>query len=198
MNHAIKIFDLTLQENNTFLNDVILPIQTHSTHIIELKSGREDLQNCDGVFTAHSNNFSLGVRTADCAAICFSDTEKYGIIHVGWRGLVNGIIEKMLQNFVHPEVFVAPVLNEFEIQKDGCYEKIYQKFGEKYLYCKTENNKTLILFQFLEALKSVLPHNTIFDSRDTYTNSNLASWRRDGDDKRNYTIMYGLDLAVKE
>lgn len=175
MNHTIKIFDISSQENKNFLNNVIIPIQTHSTHIIEIKTGKEDLQNCDGLFTSQKNNFSLGIRTADCAAICFSDNEKYGIIHVGWRGLVGGIIEKMLNNFVNPKVFVSPILNEFEIQKDDCYEKINQKFGKRYFYVKTENNKTIIFFKFLEAIKSVLPQNTIFDSRDTFKNSNLAS-----------------------
>ena len=198
MNHTIKIFDLSLQENKKFLNDIIIPIQTHSTNIVEIKTGGEGLQNCDGVFTSNKNNFSLGIQTADCAAICFSDNEKYGVIHAGWRGLVNGIIEKMLNNFVNPKIFVSPILNEFEIQKDDCYEKINQKFGEKYFYVRKENNKTIIIFKFLDAIKSVLPQNTIFDSRDTFKNSNLASWRRDGGGKRNYTIIYGQNLSTKE
>jgi len=96
MNHTIKIFYLPLQENKKFLDGVILPVQTHSNNIVEIKTGNEDLQNCDGVFTFNKNDFSLGIQTADCAAICFYDNKKYGIIHAGWRGLVNGIIEKCL------------------------------------------------------------------------------------------------------
>jgi len=96
----------------------------------------------------------------------------------------------MLEYFANPKIFVSPILNEFEIQKDFCYEQIKNKFGEKYFYIKKENNKDIIIFKFIEALKSVLPINTIFDSRDTFKNSNLASWRRDGGGKRNYTIIY--------
>jgi len=126
MDH-IKIFDLDSQGNKNFLHNVTLPRQTHSSNIVEIKTGNENLQNCDGIFTSNKNNFSLGIQTADCAAICFYDDKKYGIIHVGWRGLVDGIIEKMLDNFVNPKIFVSPVLNEFKIQKDDCYKRIKNK-----------------------------------------------------------------------
>ena len=198
MNHKIKIFDLHSQGNKHSLDNAIFPIQTHSNNITEIKTGKEDLQNCDGIITSNKNNFSLGIQTADCAAICFYDDDKYGIIHAGWRGLVNGIIEKMLDNFVNPEVFISPILNEFEIQKDDCYKQIKHKFGDKYLYVKKVNNKNIIIFKFLEAIKSILPKNAVFDLRDTFKNINLASWRRDGGGKRNYTVIYGQNLSAKE
>jgi len=34
----------------------------------------------------------------------------------------------MLQKFDNPEIFVAPFLKSFEIQKDFCYDLIYDKF----------------------------------------------------------------------
>ncbi len=198
MSHSVKIFDLNAEENKYFLNDVILPMQTHSSNIIEIKTGNEDFQNCDGVITSNKNNFSLCVQTADCAAICFYDNKNYGIIHAGWRGLVEGIIEKMLKNFVNPKIFISPVLNKFEIQKDSCYEQIENKFGKKYFYIKNENNENIIIFEFLEALKLVLPKNSIFDPRDTFKNTNLASWRRDANNKRNYTVIYAQNHFVKK
>ena len=191
MNHNIKIFDLNSQKNKSFFNDVIFPVQTHSNNIVEIKTGKETLQACDGLIASGHHNFSLGVKTADCAAICFYDNAKYGIIHAGWRGLVGGIIEKMLSNFVSPKVFVSPLLNEFEIQKDDCYQQIATKFGDKYFDIKELNNKSVIIFKFLEALKLVLPKDAVFDLRDTFKNNNLASWRRDGTSKRNYTVIYG-------
>jgi len=198
MKHNIKIFDLNLQKNEIYLDNIIIPVQTHSNNIIQIKTGNENLQNCDGTITSNKNNFSLGIQTADCAAICFYDNKKYGIIHAGWRGLVNNIIENMLNKFVNPEIFVSPILNEFEIQKDSCYRQIKNKFGDKYFYIKNSNSKNIIFFKFLEALKSILPKNTVFDLRDTFKNNNLASWRRDGGDKRNYTVIYGQNLSTKE
>jgi hypothetical protein len=34
----------------------------------------------------------------------------------------------MLENFNDPEIFVAPFYKKFEIQKDFCYEAIFEKF----------------------------------------------------------------------
>ncbi len=185
----IQILDLDSQKNKTHLKNVIFPIQTHSNKIIEIKTGKENLENCDGIFTSNYNNFSLGIKTADCAAIAIYDNEKYGVIHAGWRGLVNGIIEKFLKEFTNPKIFISPLLNEFEIQKDDCYRLIEKKFGEKHFRIKKENNKEIIIFKFQKAIEEVLPNNAVFDPRNTFENKNLASWRRDKDKKRNFTII---------
>ena len=101
--------------------------------------------------------------------------------------MVDGIVEKMLSNFTNPEIFVSPLLRRFEIQKDDCYERIISKFGERFLDFETDSGKEIIMFNFFEAVKSVLPSSATFDERDTFQNNNLASFRRDRDNKRNYT-----------
>ncbi len=184
-----EIFDLNSQKNKSIFKNVIFPIQTHSSNIVEIKTGKENLKNCDGIFTSSKNQYSLGVTTADCAAISFSDDQKYGVIHAGWRGLVNGIIEKMLDKFNNPNIFVSSLLKEFEIKKDDCHKKIENKFGEKYFVVKKEEDKEVIIFQFQKAIKDILPENAIFDSKDTFENKNLASWRRDGKIEGNFTII---------
>ena len=190
MEHIIKIYDLlSQQKDKDFLKNVILPNQTHSNNIVEIKTGNENLENCDGLISSNKNNFALAIKTADCACICFYDKEKYGIIHAGWRWLVNGIIEKMLDKFESPKIFVWPLLNKFEIQKDDCYQQIKDKFWTKFFEIQKENWKEKIIFNFLEAIKLVLPKNTKFDGRNTFTHTDLASWRRDKNQKRNYTII---------
>lgn len=197
MSHDIKIFDLKNERNINFLDGVIFPGQTHSKNIIEITTGGENLQNCDGLITSNINNFSLGVKTADCGAICFYDDKKYGILHVGWRGLVDGIIEKMLDFFIKPKIFVSPLNHKFEIQRDDCYERIKSKFADKYFSLIKLNDNDAIIFEFLRALKSVLPKNTNFDLRNTFNNKNLASWRRDHNNYRNYTVIYGDSYYVQ-
>ncbi|HEY5714046.1 MAG TPA: polyphenol oxidase family protein [Candidatus Gracilibacteria bacterium] len=78
---------------------LIYPRQTHSANIIEIVTGQEDLSHTDGIWTTRKYDFILGVNTADCAPIAFWNDERYGIIHSGWRGLCNGIIEDMLEIF---------------------------------------------------------------------------------------------------
>ena len=191
MSHQIHFFDLEAQQKDkNTLDGVIIPVQTHANTIIEIITGDENLHDCDGLISSNDNTFSLGIQTADCAAICFYDKQKYGVIHAGWRGLVNGIIEKMLDMFDKPSIFVAPLLNSFEIQKDDCYRQIANKFGTQYFSCHQEQGKEIILFHFLEAIKSLLPPETQSDGRNTFDYPKLASWRRDRNrTKRNYTVI---------
>jgi copper oxidase (laccase) domain-containing protein len=120
----------------------IAPVQTHSANICEIKTGAENLQNCDGIFTA-KKNLILAIRTADCAAVCFCDRRKIGIAHAGWRGAAAGILGKMATEFRNPEIFVAPFLPRFEIQKDFCFEILREKFGDDFF--EFENSRDLNL-----------------------------------------------------
>jgi copper oxidase (laccase) domain-containing protein len=185
MHYTITVIDLGGKENKNLSEGILLPEQTHSNNIVEIKTGEEDLSNCDGLITRASNTFALGVRTADCASICFYDNKHYGVVHAGWRGVVNGIIEKMLERFTQPTVFVGPFLKRFEIQKDDCYKQLRNKLGNTYF---TQENEKLY-FEFEKALASILPKGTAFDGRDTFQDPDLASWRRDHDARRNITCI---------
>ena len=163
-----------------------MPRLSHGGRLVSVETGEEDLNTCDAVITSHKN-FSLGIRTADCAPICFSDGAKIGIAHVGWRGLCLNLIEKMLTEFntTQLEVYVGPRLNCFEIQKDSCYEAITQKFGETFF--TYENEK--IIFHFKDAIASLLPLSTQFDPRSTGDDLILPSHRRDKTTQRLVTVV---------
>ena len=116
-----------------------------------------------------------------------TDDEKIGIAHIGWRGLCLGLIEKMLINFdlKNLHVFVGPFNHSFEIKKDFCFEKIQEKFGEKYFVEEKGN----IIFLFKDAIMSLLPKNTEFDSRNTFKDLSLPSFRRDKTEERLVTVI---------
>lgn len=169
--------------------DYITPKQTHSATLIEIKTGQEDLDQCDGIWS-RNRQFCLGVKTADCAPITFHNDQIFGVIHAGWRGCINGIIEEMMtlieqeSELGSTKFNIGPILPQFEIQKDHCYQKIQHKFGEKYFISQ---NGT-ILFNFKKCLESLVP-NAQFDPRSTGENPDLASWRRDQNQKRNLTLI---------
>ncbi len=165
--------------------DLILPQQVHGTKIVEIVTGEEDLPECDGVWTRDETKL-LGIKTADCAPIAFWEEDKFGIVHAGWRGLCDGIIEKMLENFDDPNIFVGPLLPKFQIQKDFCYDKIVAKFGEEFLIGIEEEG--IMIFDFKTAIQSIIP-NAEFDARSTFNEFDLASWRRDQDERRNVMVV---------
>jgi copper oxidase (laccase) domain-containing protein len=169
---------------NPVPDPVILPQQVHGTRIVEIATGSESLAECDGVWTT-LDTFFLGVRTADCAPVCLWDSKRIGIFHAGWRGLVDGIIEKALTLFDNPQAWVGPLFPRFEIQRDGCAERIEQRFGTVFF---SEDEGTL-LFDFKSAIASTLPQ-AEFDPRSTFTTPTLASWRCDRTPARNTTVIH--------
>jgi copper oxidase (laccase) domain-containing protein len=169
--------------------NIIFPQQTHSTNIKEVMTGEEDLLDCDGLFTRNPD-LILGIKTADCAPVVFIGEEKFGIVHAGWRGLVNGILENMLDVFsddcLH-KIWVGPLHTSFEIQKDDCYAKIKEGFEEEFF----DEEEGVILFRFLDAIKSVLPEHAECSEESTFHNRKWASWRRQKDlsDGQNITVV---------
>ncbi len=211
-------FEVDIQ---TFLPDqklpdpLILAEQAHETKIVEVVTGNEDLSVCDGMWTRNLD-LALGIRTADCAPIVFYDNEKFGILHAGWRGLCGGICEQMMEIFnvqtprrgvctdKELKIFVGPILPQFEIQRDFCYEAIYEKFGDQFFntsmlvpeiphpsgelpFSKGAKSEKVI-FDFEGAIRSVLPQ-AEFDGRSTFEHTDLASWRRDKNSLRNVTVV---------
>jgi hypothetical protein len=165
---------------------VIIPKLSHGSNIVTIQSGNENVDDCDALIT-ENRAVSLGIRTADCAPICFSDGKTIGIAHVGWRGLCLGLIEKMLSHFdtATLSVYVAPFLHSFEIQKDFCYDQITQKFGEQYI----EQQSDKLIFNFKNAIGSLLPPQTVYDARNTEMDRSFPSYRRDRTDKRFVTVV---------
>jgi copper oxidase (laccase) domain-containing protein len=105
--------------------------QIHSATMVE-ESAAAPGSRGDGIFAVRGNEQvvrALGIRTADCLAVAFAATLgglRYGaIVHAGWRGFVQGIHVKAIEQLVNSaeahgqtrqslltslEVFVAPAI----------------------------------------------------------------------------------------
>lgn len=185
--NGLKNFKISVYSDTSDCKEkVIIPTQVHGNNIVEIISGEEDLSQCDGLIT-FKKGMKLGIRTADCAAVCIGDGNKIGIIHIGWRGLIQGVYEKAERLFSkgHLEVFVGPFLHRFEIKRDFCFDQISARFGNEFFIY--ENGK--IVFDFKSALSSMLPANAVFDERDTELDLSLPSNRRNGTEKRILTVV---------
>ena len=107
--------------------DLIIPEQTHSNNVIFSQSpGR--IPNCDGVFSNHTD-YVCSIQVADCMPVFFAHRSKlvFGIVHAGWRGLVNGIFRKSVStllkkkfNLIDFEIIIGPSIQAccFEVRKD--------------------------------------------------------------------------------
>jgi hypothetical protein len=172
---------------NLPVKKVIFPKQTHSCNI---KSDKENSENCDGIYTTQKN-VAIGVKTADCGAIVLTDYNKVAVVHAGWRGILGGIIENSL-NIFEKEIEIA-FLSPFA--RSCCYE-VKEDFvknlnEEKKFYLKYVNSK--IYFSMEDIIKDKLKNKvkTIYDSkRCTICDNNLFSYRKGDLKERMLTIAY--------
>jgi len=158
--------------------------QVHSTNIVEASAPIEC--QADGAFSKKAD-IVCTVMTADCLPLLLTNVggNQVAAIHVGWRGMANGIIEKAISLFdTAPERIVAwagPCIgpDKFEIglqvreQLGGC-DEAYQSLNSDKLYA----NLYLLCKQRLKALGV---SNYTYTKTCTHSDeSRFYSYRRDG------------------
>ncbi len=195
----------SLNYDNSF--KFFFPKQIHSTDIIEItdsKFSKIPLPfsiKCDGVFTDKKNLF-LGVRTADCVPILLAtiDRKYIGIIHAGWRGSVNKILEKALKklfklNYQPSEILIAigPHIKVccYEIG-DEVIEKLknnFTNFEEFLVFKNSKNYLDLEKLNLYQAINLGIPQKNIWISKDCTYCLNAEYWsHRYHGEKRSFQI----------
>jgi len=163
------------KENMVFVN------QTHSSKVIEIR--RENIGlvlSADGMITK-SEGIVLCILTADCAPIIIIGKKYVGIVHVGWKGLINGIIEKavkaMLKRGEKAENLILAIgphlkINSFEVQRDFKKNLIKSK---KLEYLSEKNG--VLFFNFTKCISDTLDNMLIkryyISDYNTYSNPSL-------------------------
>ena len=128
-------------ENGFNPDQFIIPEQTHSTHVV-LKNNSGGVKNTDGIFSSNSKCV-CSIQVADCMPIYFVHKKDsvFGLVHVGWRGLVSGIINQCSKllveqkyNLAHFQILIGPSIQSccFEVSEDVIDQfdpKFYEEKG---------------------------------------------------------------------
>ena len=129
-----KLLDF-LPSNPFWLN------QIHSNKVEKLPSTNN--LDCDASFTV-DKGIVCAIRTADCLPIFLTNVDGnfVALIHAGWKGLLNGVIENTINKInskLEIIVWLGPCINQesFEVGKD-----VYQLFIN-------QDIKTKAAFKFL-------------------------------------------------
>jgi len=131
-----------------------------------------------------------GVLTADCLPIfiCNKEGTTVGIAHAGWRGLVDGIIESLIESFdCNGEdllVHLGPAISQLSFGVGGEVKSQYLSKNKNFKNCFTYLNNQYYL-DLYEAARVVLKSFGISSisggSKCTYKESDqYFSYRRDG------------------
>ena len=83
--------------------------QVHGVDVLEINESSDASQprQCDAMIT-RTPGTGLAVLVADCAPVIIHGERSSAVIHVGWRGLLGGIIEKVI-DLMGQERFTASI-----------------------------------------------------------------------------------------
>ena len=180
-------FSLSNFNNSENTKTIAKMNQTHSNKSIFIDRLSKECEDCDGIFTSNKD-LALEVSTADCLPVFFADKNFFGVVHAGWKGLSEGIIENSIglltkNGFVLDDthVLIGPSIRKdhFEVKEDvACL------FDKKFLISK--NEKTFLSLQdiAINQLNSFNIYDIVDVEECTYSTPHYYSYRRDKTDKR--------------
>ena len=171
--------------------------QTHSVDILELDSTDFELPTADGSITSKPN-IVCAVMTADCLPLFLSNKggTKVGVIHAGWLGMANGIIEKAVIKMAEPVdqliTWAGPSISQtyFEIG-----DEVRAQLGGSSEYYSVSKNKGKCfanLYRLAEQrLANIGVHNYSYSNACTFADQDhFFSHRRDKQTGRMVSIIY--------
>jgi hypothetical protein len=119
------------EENGLSTSRLIRINQKHTGHVI---SASQDLARpADGIYTKSKNDILI-IKTADCLPLLITDGHTAGLLHLGWRSILAGIIGNFFRtvpdfNRANARAAVGPAI------RAGCFEvspEVALLFDERY------------------------------------------------------------------
>ncbi|ASP40882.1 multi-copper polyphenol oxidoreductase [Bacterioplanes sanyensis] len=107
--------------------------QTHSTDVVKACGGAVTLAG-DASYTDQPG-LACAVMTADCLPILLSDGVRVAAVHAGWRGLANGIVEQVLNQFPTRHTVCAYLAPAIGPQSFEVGPEVAQQFGADAKLC---------------------------------------------------------------
>jgi len=162
--------------------------QTHSKMSVDADS-ISSIVDADASYSKKPGTV-CGVLTADCLPIFVSNKEgtAIGIAHAGWRGLVDGVIESLIESFDSKEdqliAHFGPAISQLSFEVGREVRSQYLLKNKNFENCFTYLNNKYYLDLYDAArivLKSLGVSSISGGDRCTYQESgNFFSYRRDG------------------
>lgn len=169
---------------------VALVSQDISSHAVYIDKPEQFQTLADGMVT-NKENIILGITTADCAPVLFSDTSNgvIGISHAGWRGAVKGIMENTVKLMLERgaelkniAAAIGPCLQKSSFETKADMSDIFlaqDKVNTNFFEEKDSEHYFFDMEAYLiYRLQKIGIENISASHIDTYADSNYFSYRR--------------------
>jgi len=176
--------------------------QVHKDDLIEVHSpiphSSHLMQGSDGLFT-DKKNLKLGLYTADCIPCFLYSRQRLFSLHLGWRSLHMGLLDKALKSINKSEellIFTGPHIkfSSFEVGNDVLlkFKEVLKNSQDKSWYRQVSDTKFKISLQQIIQIKAVGYNVDFFSSKvDTYTSKSHCSYRKQkGTKERNISFAF--------
>ena len=179
-------------------NSITFGHQVHEAELIKINKTTRGSKcitlSSDGLFT-EEKNLPLGLYTADCIPCVLATKNQLFNLHLGWRGIYNGLLKKALSLIKSDfEVFIGPhiLYDSFKVQED-----LIKKFKELHpndsIWSKKLDGNFHISLVDLIKLDLSLKHfnyRLYFNEEDTFISPNHFSYRANKTKERNLTFSF--------
>jgi len=176
--------------------------QMHKADLIEIHESNQQssnlIQSSDGLHTC-KKNLKLGLYTADCIPCFLYNGQRIFSLHLGWRSLHLGLLEKALKFVDKSEevfIFIGPHIqfSSFEVGNDvlSQFKEILRNTKDQSWYSQVSDKKFNISLQNIIKIKAAGYKTNILSSAiDTYTSDLHCSYRRQaGTKERNISFAF--------
>ncbi len=158
--------------------------QKHTNRIV---SSTDDLNvPADGIFS-QSHVDVLVIRTADCIPLFICDGDTAAVLHLGWRGIVGGIIANIKQSILQLDIPKSRIVIGPGIRK-CCFEvspEVALIFDSKYRLKKEGKYHIDLEAMVIDELKKIGFEQIYSLNACTYCEPDIFySFRREGEDVR--------------
>ncbi|ATC98139.1 peptidoglycan editing factor PgeF [Pseudoalteromonas spongiae] len=179
--------------------------QTHSVRVVcvDAQTDANQLYDADALYTQQVNQ-PLAIMTADCLPVfvCSKQGDEVAVIHAGWRGLLNGVIENTFNCFKSSQLIaylgaaIGP--QKFEVGDDVKSAFCNKNEGAISCFQPIDGKPNKYLANIYQLARIVLEKQGVSSISGgeycTVTQQNLFfSYRRDGVTGRNAHIIYIAD-----
>jgi len=159
---------------------LIEPDQKHTAEIV--RADNVNAGPADGAFTSSPRDI-LTIRTADCMPVFLYDGETVGLLHIGWRGCLAGIIENFFReasefNIKNTKAAIGPGIGQCCFKVSPEVALLFEK-----KYCLQKENKFFVdLMGFIvdELAGFGIEYILKIDACTVCDNENFHSYRREG------------------
>jgi YfiH family protein len=194
LDYSFRIRDKVVRVRTSWRHHsgLYLPIQKHTSRVLVLRSFPYPPVIGDGVVT-DLRGVEIGVRTADCVPLVLIGEEWVGVVHVGWRGLASGIVERALELFSGHEdlgrafAFLGP-------SAKGCCYEVGEEFRDMFDDLIEREGRVYMDLQasVMKRLKDFGVGSVGVYERCTVCSPELPSYRRDKTQRRILTSVKKL------